>query len=105
MKVAISCSPAIDNEHWIEKEIYDCLFEMDSPNKIMLPSSPDSNYKYLKKFFEKKHYDVTLFDDCWREHGIQSISKRNLIMISHADFVLALWDGYSRGTKNSRLLE
>lgn len=34
----------------------------------------------------------------WSKYGISAGFKRNLEMLNHADYVLAFWDGNSKGT-------
>ena len=43
---------------------------------------------------------VTRFPADWDAHGKSAGYKRNTEMAEHADALIALWDGHSRGTKN-----
>lgn len=43
---------------------------------------------------------LDVFPARWREHGRWAGRLRNAEMLQHADALLALWDGKSRGTKH-----
>ena len=50
-------------------------------------------------FAERNNVIYTEFKPDYRRFGKGAPLKRNLEIISYADFVVAIWDGKSRGTK------
>jgi hypothetical protein len=52
-----------------------------------------------KEFAVKNNIRYTEFLPEYKMHGRYAPLKRNLEIIDNADFVLAFWDGKSRGTK------
>lgn len=52
-----------------------------------------------KEFAVKNNIRYTEFLPEYKIHGRYAPLKRNLEIIDNADFVLAFWDGKSRGTK------
>ena len=49
----------------------------------------------------QKNIDIILMQAEWSKYGKSAGFKRNLEMLAVADYVLAFWDGKSRGTRHT----
>ena len=56
----------------------------------------------LAKFYANEH-NISLIEyrADWKKYGKSAGMIRNQTIINESDFVIAFWDGVSRGTKNS----
>jgi len=48
-----------------------------------------------------KWYCVRVFEADWLHHGLSAGPRRNARIVANADYVIAFWDGKSRGTRNT----
>ena len=53
-----------------------------------------------RKYAVANHIPITEFLPEYDKYGKTAPLKRNIEIIMHSDFVLAIWDGKSRGTKH-----
>jgi hypothetical protein len=53
-----------------------------------------------EKWAQQNQIPVTQFPANWKDHGKVAGPMRNEEMADYADFLIAFWDGKSRGTKN-----
>ncbi|MBQ7133091.1 MAG: DUF2493 domain-containing protein [Ruminococcus sp.] len=49
---------------------------------------------------EENNYSLELFPAQWNKYGRSAGPIRNEIMVAKCDYVIAFWDGTSKGTKN-----
>jgi hypothetical protein len=54
-----------------------------------------------KKWADENNVETLIFKAEWQIYGRGAGPVRNRKIIYHADFVIAFWDGESRGTANS----
>ncbi len=54
-----------------------------------------------ERYARENNLKLTLFIPDWKLHGKKAGILRNRDIIAAADFVIAFWDGESKGTKNS----
>ena len=55
---------------------------------------------YAAEYAERHGIPLTLFHPDYKRYGRGAPILRNREIIEHADCVVAIWDGKSRGTKN-----
>ncbi len=53
-----------------------------------------------EKYAKAKGYGIKLFPADWNTYGLQAGGIRNLKMAEYADYLIAFWDGKSKGTAN-----
>ncbi len=56
--------------------------------------------KIGERYAFQKNLKLTVFNAKWDEHGKSAGYKRNVEMANYGDFLVAFWDGKSRGTKH-----
>ena len=54
-----------------------------------------------KQWAEENYIDVKSFPADWDKYGKAAGPIRNREMVQESDFIVAFWDGKSRGTKNT----
>lgn len=54
---------------------------------------------YAKEFAEKNNLPLVEYLPHYKKHGRQAPILRNIQIIENCDFLIAFWDGLSRGTK------
>ena len=100
MDIAVVCSRKIVNQTWIETQLIDCLYEIHSPKKILVPKGENGGGNLIVKNLLGAKYEIQEFASCWEEFGVGAVSKRNLEMLGKTHFLLALHDGKSRTVNN-----
>ena len=53
-----------------------------------------------EQFARKYHFQVEEFPADWNTYGKRAGYLRNEVMAHNADALIAIWDGYSKGTKH-----
>ena len=53
-----------------------------------------------ERYAEENNYSLELFPAQWNKYGRSAGPIRNEIMVAKCDYVIAFWDGTSKGTKN-----
>ncbi len=53
-----------------------------------------------RKWAEENNIEVESYPALWDVHGNAAGPIRNQLMAEESDFIVAFWDGKSRGTKN-----
>jgi len=54
-----------------------------------------------ERFCDEHGYEKIIFYPNWKKYGRKAGFIRNEDIIKNSDFVIAFWDGKSKGTKNS----
>lgn len=54
-----------------------------------------------ERFAVEHNIKMTVFKPDWNKYGRSAGMIRNKDIVENSDFVLAFWDGVSKGTKNS----
>jgi len=54
-----------------------------------------------ERFAREKGIPTIIFKPDWDKYGKSAGFKRNILIVNEADVVVAFWDGFSKGTKNS----
>jgi len=57
--------------------------------------------RLAERFAEKYEIPTLIFKADWDRHGKKAGYLRNVDIVKNADYVMAFWDGYSKGTKHS----
>ena len=53
------------------------------------------------RYAKSHNIPLTIYKPDWTKYGLSAEPRRNHLIISDADYVIAFWDGKSRGTANS----
>ena len=48
----------------------------------------------------ERNHEIAMYPADWNTHGKSAGYKRNELMADNADWLMAFWDGQSRGTKH-----
>lgn len=54
-----------------------------------------------ERFADEHGVEKKIFPAEWDKYGKSAGYKRNKTIVAHSDFVIAFWDGKSRGTENT----
>jgi len=57
-----------------------------------------------ERYAAERNYSIKQFPADWRRYGKSAGLKRNIKMAAYADFLIAFWDGKSKGTKHMIVL-
>lgn len=96
MRTIIAGSRSITNYKDIEDAVY---FSGILPTIII--SGGAKGVDFLGELFSKNHgLPLEVFPAEWEKYGRGAGFKRNALMASKADALIAIWDGSSRGTKH-----
>ena len=99
MKIAIVGSRSFNNYELLEKEAKKIL--LDDNNSEVISGGAKGADSLAKRFAIENNLKIIEFLPDWEKHGKSAGPIRNKQIVESSDFVLAFWDGESRGTKNS----
>jgi len=97
MKVAIVGSRSFNN-YDIAKKV---LSEMIQPEDIIVSGGAKGADTLAEKFAKEFENDVIIHKPQWDRYGKEAGIIRNGKIIEDCDYVIAFWDGKSRGTGNT----
>lgn len=99
MKVAIIGSRTFNNYN----KINTILSRIHSQRKITLIVSGGAKGadSLGEKWANENNIDTLVFLPDWKKHGKKAGFIRNVDIVENADFVIAFWDGASKGTQHS----
>lgn len=70
-------------------------------SNIQIVSGTASGADHLgEQFAKEKGYDLKLFPANWKTYGKSAGYLRNKQMAEYADYLIAFWDGKSKGTRH-----
>tara|TARA_R110000822_G_scaffold74178_2_gene178330 strand:- start:6972 stop:7349 length:378 start_codon:yes stop_codon:yes gene_type:complete len=94
---------ATSNETYrlLERKLNLLLVEKAKTHTIEIVSGTANGADRLgERYAEDRNYNVSRFPADWNTHGKRAGYLRNEQMAEHADALVALWDGESRGTQH-----
>ncbi len=98
MRVAIIGSRSIE-ERRIQKEVYELICSYVPANCTEIISGGASGADKLAELYaEESKLHLTVFRPDYESFGKRAPIIRNCEIIDHSQYVIALWDGRSRGT-------
>lgn len=96
MKVIIAGSRDIDDYKLVEEAMWNSGFEASE-----IVSGGARGVDFLgEEYARKNNISLRVFNANWNLYGKPAGMFRNMDMSEHADALLAVWDGTSKGTKN-----
>lgn len=101
-KLLVCGSRSITDADWVESQIDLYVSEKNlSAEELVVIEGGANGVDALASHWAEKHgVSVELHKADWKRYGRGAGHRRNVDMVSAADFVLILWDGTSKGTKN-----
>ena len=90
----------VGSRTWSDRERVFAEIAKANPSEIVSGGAvgPDS---FAEEWARQNNIPVTVFKPDWDKHGKSAGFVRNKQIIDKADYVLAFWDGKSRGTAHS----
>jgi len=82
------------------KSVYKLVKEHDLYNPIIYTGDARGADKLGNKFAKKNKLELVKFPADWDKHGKSAGFIRNAEMANDADYLVAFWDGKSKGTKH-----
>lgn len=98
-KIAIIGSRTFSDYNFMQIKVDSLLFENEIPT-IISGGAVGADAAAVR-YARSRGFPYVEFPARWREHGRSAGFIRNRHIIDAADYVLAFWDGVSRGTKHS----
>ena len=87
-------------DYWYLKYKLDFIFQTHNTNKILSGGAQGTDS--LACTYAQEHgYEFVEYPADWQQYGKKAGPIRNEQLVGDSDFVVAFWDGKSRGTKNS----
>ena len=99
MKLLIAGGRDFDNFNLLERTLLD-TFKIDDIEEIISGGAKGADNLGLK-FAEKQNIKYKIFYPQWDLFGKRAGFIRNSQMVALADFLLAFWDGKSKGTAHT----
>lgn len=103
MKVVIAGSRGITRYRVVVEAITRFQLRPDNPQGVLITEVVSGGAKGVDKLGERwaieRHIPITRFVPDWSQ-GLKGGPIRNEQMAQYADALIAVWDGYSRGTKD-----
>jgi hypothetical protein len=101
-KVAIVGSRSFNDSDLLDSIMYSLAddYEWDNENVTILCGGAKGADAEGKQFAERHGIAVDMFPANWDDFGKRAGYIRNMEMAKAAQFVVALWDGESKGTKH-----
>lgn len=95
MKIAFSgCRSA-----FVTPRIAEIVSEEVAPgDEVLVGDCPTGIDLFIREYFKQEGISTTVFVADWDNHGKAAGPIRNGEMTKHADLLIALWDGKSKGT-------
>jgi hypothetical protein len=103
MSIAVIGSRTFTDYQTLESVMLDVLKEKGAnPREVTIVSGGAKGADSLARDFAQKHGAQCMeFLPDWEKHGKSAGVLRNADIVKNSDFVLAFWDGQSRGTRHS----
>jgi hypothetical protein len=99
MKLAIVGSRTFNDFEYLEESIFNNL-KVDYITEIVSGGAKGADT--LAEIFAKKYeLPITIFNADWNTFGKRAGFIRNETIIKNCDFLIAFWNGISKGTKHS----
>lgn len=98
MKVIIAGSRTITSEVDVLKAIHESGWLMQITQVVC--GGADGADRLGKDFAEANGIPIRMFTADWDKYGKKAGVLRNVQMANHADALIAIWDGKSKGTKH-----
>jgi len=98
MKIAISGSRTIDEKRFVIDSIAKSPFGWKS-NTFLVGDSSGVDEIFLE--YASDRADIVVYEADWNNFGNSAGPIRNRLMIDDADALIAIWDGESKGTKDT----
>lgn len=96
MKTIIAGSRQISDYAMVEDAISQCAWRPT----VVISGAARGVDTLGERWAEDNGVPVERFPADWGKHGKSAGYKRNLEMVDHAEALIAIWDGESRGTKH-----
>lgn len=94
MKIAFSgCRDAI-----VDPNDYMSTAAMLADLEILVGDCPTGVDDCVRKWAASHGFDTTVFEADWDKHGRAAGPIRNKALVSEAEYLMAFWDGKSKGT-------
>lgn len=99
MRVAIVGSREFTDYEYLEKWVLRILHELNiQPTQIVSGGARGTDT--LAEMFARRHgISTNIFPANWNKYGKKAGYLRNIEIVNNCDFLIAFWDGESKGTK------
>lgn len=97
MRLGIVGSRGFDNENLLTKTLLPYIFNIT----VVISGGAYGADKMGEAWAISHGIDTMIFLPDWNKHGKRAGFIRNEDIINNSDFVIAFWDGQSRGTQHS----
>ena len=99
MKVAIVGSRSITDYDLVSRFIQEC-YDFNSEYDKIISGGARGVDTIAEKFAETHKIRTVIFSPDWEQYGKNAGFIRNADIIGKCDICIAIWDGFSSGTKN-----
>lgn len=97
MKLAIIGSRGFNDVNLLNETLNPLVFQID----LVISGGARGADKMGEEWAERHGIDTLIFPAEWDKYGKSAGFRRNEDIIKNADYVIAFWDGVSRGTQHS----
>ena len=100
-KITIGGCRHFEDFEFFKTHIDPIIAQLDLDSDIIILSGHCRGTDYLtERYAVENGFCLELFPAKWQQYGRSAGIVRNKKMVEQSDFVIAFWDGKSRGTKN-----
>ena len=101
IKVIIAGSRTFENYQLLKFKCDAILKEIKKDDEVQIVSGGANGADKLgERYAREKHYICKIFEADWDRDGKAAGYIRNEQMAKYADYLIAFWDGKSKGTKH-----
>ena len=101
MKLAIVGSRTFDDYDLLSKYVSILTEKLPRPHIVIISGGAKGADSLAEQFAREHRYDSQIYPAAWNKYGKSAGFIRNQQIIDNCDFLLAFWDGCSRGTQDS----
>lgn len=89
------------NDYNMLKRYCSCFMERNKSSPTIISGGASGADSLGKQYAFENNYSYVEYLPDWNKHGKSAGYIRNKLIINDSDFVIAFWDGVSKGTKHS----
>lgn len=101
MKIAIIGSRTFNNYELLRQSLDEFSFEANADISLIVSGGAKGADSLGERYAQENDIETLIFLPDWKKHGKGAGFVRNQLIIDNSDFVIAFWDGKSKGTLSS----
>jgi len=101
MKIAIIGSRTFNDYDLLRRSLDEFILEANADISLIVSGGAKGADSLGAEYAKENNIETLIFLPDWKKYGKGAGFVRNQLIIDNADFVIAFWDGESKGTLSS----